>query len=96
MSEYSLQPAIELSEQILAAIESDAWDNIDALDVERRHVITSYFSAGQPIDADATRLLHRLNEQIVEQLNTLKQQTRQAQLTLNKGTKATKAYTDLA
>ena len=91
-----LQLAIDLSEQILQAVDSEQWERIEELEQSRQRLIQEYFVEGRNIDVAATRQLQQLNDRIVEHLKHQRQQTQQAQLALKQGNKATQAYRDIA
>lgn len=88
--------AIQLSHQILKAVEAGETDTIESLEISRLGLIKTYFNAGHAINAEKAIELKQLNDQIVEKLTELKKQT---QIKLNKfkqAGKASKAYQSVA
>ena len=92
MQQKILQQAIDLSDQILFAIEHQDIEKISQLDKKRKVVIERYYQTTKPIDAELTLLLKQKNDQIVFQLVELQQQTQTQQIGLNKSKKFIKAY----
>jgi len=90
----TLQQAIDLSDQILLAIELQEMEKIAKIDKKRREVIDVYFKNTGSIDAELTRLLKQKNDKIVSQLVDMRQKTRSQQVKMNQGQKVSKAYLD--
>lgn len=88
----TLSGAIELSENILHAIDQNDWARVSQLETERLEVIDSYYRGADPVDGSLTLELKQLNDQIVRQLIDLQQQTRSQQLELSRSSKASRAY----
>ena len=91
-----LHNAIRLSRSMLDAVGSQSWERLADLDEQRRSLIEHYYGQQQSVDADRTRELKLLNDRIVEQLLIAQEQTRQLQLQLRKGNRATRVYLDVA
>ena len=89
-----LQQSIELSNNILRAIDQEDWDAIYVLDEERSDLIEQYFSNATDIDKPLTLQLKQLNDEIISRLNDLQQKNRQHQLSLTQSQKASRAYLD--
>ncbi len=92
VSSSSLDRAIELSEQIVCALQDEDWVGITALDDERIFLIKDYFSRSHHKDKDKAIRLKTLNDQIVSQLIALQQQNRGRQQGLNQARKVSRAY----
>lgn len=92
----SLQQALNLSDQILTAIEQQKLDDISVLDDERRSLIDQYYQkdSSQDIDDKLTLELKQLNDLIVSRLVEMQQNIRSQQINLNQGQKVSRAYLD--
>ena len=88
----ALQQALQLSDEIITAIQEEDWDRVDVLDVQRSSLMDSYYTATSPVDVELTRELKQKNDEIVSCLQHLQQKIRSEQLTLKQSRKATKAY----
>ncbi len=91
-SDNILKQALDLSDQILIAIDSQDLERVASLDEQRRSIIDSYFKENVTIDANLTHKLKQKNDQIISQLTQMQQKTRSQQLNLNKSQQASKAY----
>ena len=91
-----LQQAIELSQQILQAIEREQWDDIAELDQQRSELIKQHFNTSSTVDKPKTRQLKQLNDEIVSRLIAVQQKNRAQQMSLSRSQKASKAYLDNA
>lgn len=92
----TIDQAIDLSIFIQKAIAQKNWQEVAKLDSDRLNLIAEYYRSVQVIDEGKTRKLLKINDQIVEQLAMLQQQTRSAQIDLRQGNKAARAYLDNA
>jgi hypothetical protein len=89
----SLAPAIEISQQILSAIDDSNLEQVTSLEVERKRLIDEYFSLPVAhIDEQQTRQLKQLNDDIVTRLRVLQAQVRTEHANLSKGSRMSKAY----
>ena len=87
-----LRQALDLSDEILMAIENNSLDTVTRLDDERRSLMNQYYSNTDNINEELTRELKFKNDQIVSQLTEMQQQTRSQQIKLNQSQKVSKAY----
>jgi hypothetical protein len=90
----SLDQAIEVSYQILQAIDNSDLDSVTAFEAKRQSLINDYFSSHNDIDEPQTRLLKKLNDDILKRLNDMQSQIRSQHSSLAQSTKASKAYLD--
>jgi isocitrate dehydrogenase kinase/phosphatase len=90
--------AIDLSRCIQKAIGQSDWQEVEKLDRERLKLIDEYYrtTEAEHMDAEQTRILKDLNDEIVQQLTEIRQQTQDSQLALKHAKKATHAYLDTA
>lgn len=87
-----LRQALDLSDEILLAIEKNSLDTVTKLDDERLSLINQYYSNTDNINEKLTRELKLKNDQIVSHLTEMQQQTRSQQIKLNQSQKVSKAY----
>ena len=87
-----LQRALDLTKQILRAIEEVDLDAVAELDRKRQMLIQEYYQDDRQIDAGLTRQLKQSNDAAVNKLHALQKQTRNRQLDIKKSTRASKAY----
>ncbi len=87
-----LQQALDLTKQILRAIEEVDLDTVAELDRQRQMLIEEYYQDGQQVDAGLTRQLKQTNDEAVSQLHSLQNQTRNHQLHLQQSSRASNAY----
>ncbi len=87
-----LQQALDLTKQILRAIEAVDLDTVAELDRKRQLLIEEYYRNGQQADAGLTRQLKQSNDDAVTRLQSLKKQTRTRQLELKQSSRASRAY----
>lgn len=91
-----IHKAIDISLLIQEAIRQSHWQEVKKLDSERLQLIDEYYRTTETIDAEQTLKLKNINDQIVQQLTQLQQQTQVSQLELKHANKATRAYLDTA
>ncbi len=91
MTANHLTRAIELTEQMLQQLEAGAWEELEALDRQRLPMIQAGFDQPE-IDAEAVARLKKLNDRIVAGLSRQRQQTRDQQLRMQQGQRATRQY----
>ncbi|MDJ0833361.1 MAG: hypothetical protein QNJ69_07530 [Gammaproteobacteria bacterium] len=87
-----LQQALDLTKQILRAIEEVDLDTVAELDRQRQMLIEEYYQQDKQIDAGLTRQLKQSNDEVVTQLHSLQKNTRTRQLQLRQSTHASNAY----
>lgn len=87
-----LQQALDLTKQILRAIEEVDLDTVAELDRKRQLLIEEYYQDGHQVDPGLTRQLKQSNDQAITQLSSLQQQTRNRQLQVKQSTRASQAY----
>jgi hypothetical protein len=90
----SLDQAIEVCHQILQAIDNSDVESVTRLETKRQSLIEDYFSSHDDIDETKTRLLKRLNDDILKRLGEMQSKIRDQQSSLSRGNNATKAYLD--
>lgn len=87
-----LSKALEISRAILSAIDEQDWDEVNRLQQQRQPLIDEYYGGSFAIDPQQTVELKQLNDQIVQRLSRARQHTRELQLNLQQGGKASRAY----
>lgn len=87
-----IDKALQLSQQILEAAQEDDWQLLAQLEIDRSNSMQKYFTNNNNIDALKTRELKTLNDAIIVQIQAARQKTRDMQLQLNQGGKASRAY----
>ncbi len=92
----SLKQAIEVSESILRAIEQGDLEKVVKLEKTRGRLIDGSFQNSEITDAELTLKLKKINDLIVDRLGQLQQKVRTTQMDLLHGSKASKAYLDIA
>lgn len=91
-----LDRAIALSEQILDAVQQQQWQQVAAIGQDRASIIQRYYANTQVVDREKTIRLKQINDQIVALLRSARQQTREQQLDMRQGNRASQAYRDIA
>lgn len=89
---HLIDKALQLSQQILEAAQEDDWQHLAQLETDRSKMMQGYFHNNNNIDAHKTRELKILNDAIVVQIQSARQKTRDMQVQLNQGGKASRAY----
>lgn len=84
--------AIELSQQILEAIDNSDLELVATHEKNRQLLIKDYFNKQGNIDEKLTRSLKQLNDEIVSKLAQIQSQVRSEHIKLSHGSKASKAY----
>ena len=93
---HNLKQAISLSEQILVEIEGRHWQRVEELEKQRDPLMTTYFSAGQPLNVGLVQKLKDINDLIVQRLIDQREATRKNRLDQHRRSHASKAYLDNA
>ena len=92
----SLTKAIQLSKRILDAADQQAWEQVTELEADRVPLIHHYFANSTSINADDTRELKRLNDEIIQQLVIAREKVRTQQMELEQSSRASMAYLEIA
>jgi hypothetical protein len=90
----SLVPAIQISHKILKAINEADLVTVTALEADRQALIKDYFTSSSDVDEKQTRQLKQLNDDILKRLEEMQLEIRSQQISLGKGSRASKAYLD--
>jgi hypothetical protein len=90
----SLFQAIEVSHKILKAINDSDLEAVTELEADRQVLIKGYFTSNSDLDEKQIRKLKQLNDDILRRLEEIQLQVRSQQISLGKGSKASKAYLD--
>ena len=94
---HSLDQAIILSRQIVAAAEQGEWQQVAAIEKDRAALIERYFTRSTgSINRSKTTQLKQLNDEIVVLLETARDRTRMKQLEMQQGSRASRTYRDIA
>jgi len=88
----TLLRVVELSDQILSAIDKEDWDSVASVDDERRRLLDEYYKNSTDIDKQLTRILKQKNDEIISRLVDIRQHTRTQKITLTQAQNASKAY----
>ncbi len=96
MHNHSLTSAIQLSQDILSAIDLEDWSEVSRLDDSRKKLIHGYFEQAESVDYELTQTLKALNDTIVSKLLGLQLQTRSAQIDIKQARHASNVYLDIA
>ncbi len=88
----NIQQAIQLSNEILTAVNNSQFEEVSRLDKIRKTLIDKYFNNVELVNEELTVLLKQKNDQIVSHLTEMQQQTRSQQIKLNQSQKVSKAY----
>ena len=91
MTANHLARAIELTEQMLQQLEAGEWEELEALDRQRLPMIQAGFDQPE-VDVEVVARLKELNDRIVAGLSRQRQQTRDQQLRMQQGQRATRQY----
>ncbi|MFT5599204.1 MAG: hypothetical protein ACI9YO_002529 [Gammaproteobacteria bacterium] len=92
-NQLALVRAIELTDDVLLALDDQNFDQIDLLEIERQPLIEQAFTQSMDqIDQIKAIHLQNLNQQVVEKLIIFKQTIKHQQLLAMTGSKATQAY----
>ena len=92
-NQLALVRAIELTDDVLLALDQQNFDQVDLLEIKRHPLIEQAFT--QSVDQiDYIKAIHLqdLNQQVVEKLMMFKQSVQQDKQFLSRSTKATRAY----
>ncbi|MEM7564086.1 MAG: hypothetical protein AAF353_13700 [Pseudomonadota bacterium] len=89
----ALIKAIDITDEILAILDSGTFDGVENLEIERQPLIRQAFSASlEEIDMIKAKHLEKLNEQVVSKLTLFKKSVRAQQVSVQKAARATRAY----
>ena len=91
MAEEYLSRAIELTEQMLRQLEAGEWEMLEELDRQRLPMIQGSFEQSE-MDVEAVARLKELKDRIVAGLSRQRQLTRDQQLRMQQGQRATRQY----
>ena len=90
-----LLQAIQLSHEIEEAVQEYDWDKVSNLDEIRQRAIISYYGEEKNIDGELTEQLKQINDNILNRMMVIQNETRSQQLQHKHGQKASKAYRDI-
>ncbi|MCP4077354.1 MAG: hypothetical protein GY744_14370 [Gammaproteobacteria bacterium] len=87
-----IKQAIQLSNEILTAVNNSQFEEVSRLDQVRKALIDKYFNNVELANEELTILLKQKNDHIVVRLLEMQQQTRSQQIKLKQSQKVSKAY----
>jgi hypothetical protein len=93
-NQLALTRAIELTDDVLLALDDQNFDKVDLLEFKRQPLIEKAFSQSSVAQIDHIKAIHlqNLNQQVVEKLMAFRQSIKSQQRQAMHASKATHAY----